>query len=240
MNVARRRHAAYYLQVLSGCNDLYEEGGEGLKQGLARFDLEWKNIEAGQAGAFHRAESDAETKALCSQYANAGAHLLDLRQHSRDRIRWLNAALKIARSIKDRKAEGAHLGNLGVAYINVGEARKAMEYYEQHLVIARELDDRNGESMALANLGLAYKSGGDLRKALDYQAQALAINREIGDRRGAGSALYNIGQALYQLGECEQAVAAGEAALAIFEETEFPHLAVVREALVTWRAGDSE
>ena len=66
------------------------------------------------------------------------------------------------------------------------------------------------------------------------------IDREIGDRRGEGNALYNIGQALYQLGEPEQAIAVTEAALAIFEQIEFPHIAIVRETLAAWQAARSQ
>jgi len=34
------------------------------------------------------------------------------------------------------------LGSLGNAYHSLGEYRRAIEYYEQHLQIARELGDR--------------------------------------------------------------------------------------------------
>ena len=40
--------------------------------------------------------------------------------------------------------EGVHLGNLGNAYADLGEPRKAIEYYEQALKIAREIGDRQG------------------------------------------------------------------------------------------------
>ena len=69
----------------------------------------------------------------------------------------------------------------------LGDARKAIEYYEQALAIAREIGDRRGEGTALGNLGLAYAALGDARKAIEYYEQALAIAREIGDRRGEGA-----------------------------------------------------
>ena len=117
---ASARHAEHYMAVLAAANALYLKGGEGVLQGLALFDLERANIEAGQAWAAGRADRDDAAARLCSSYPNAGAYVLDLRQHPRDRIRWLEAALAAARRLKDRRAEGVHLGNLGRAYGGLG------------------------------------------------------------------------------------------------------------------------
>ncbi|WP_445251973.1 tetratricopeptide repeat protein, partial [Microcoleus sp. B3-D7] len=50
--------------------------------------------------------------------------------------------LAIAREIKDRQSEGKALGNLGLAYHNLGDYAKAIEYTQQWLAIAREIKDR--------------------------------------------------------------------------------------------------
>ena len=153
---AWQRHAAHYEAVALAADDLYLQGGSGLLQGLGLFDLEWGNIQAGQAWAAAGAAEDEAAARLCSAYPDAGAHCLDLRQHPRERIRWREAALAAARRLGDRAAEGAHLGNLGNAYAALGEARRAIAYYEQQLVITREIGDRGGEGSALGNLGNAY------------------------------------------------------------------------------------
>ena len=41
----------------------------------------------------------------------------------------------------------------GSAYSDLGEPRKAIEYYEQALKISREIGDRRGEGNHLGNLG---------------------------------------------------------------------------------------
>ncbi len=72
-----------------------------------------------------------------------------------------------ARRIKNREAEGAHLGNLGKAYAHLGETHKAIEHYEQALIIDREITaephsetermaTRRAEGTLLCNLGSAY------------------------------------------------------------------------------------
>src|SRR5262249_51797921 len=157
------------------------------------FDLERGNIEAGQAWAANHATSDDQATQLCSDYPNSGMYCLSLRQHPRERIRWREAGLAAARSLKNRGAEGAHLCNLGIAYRQLGEHRRAIDYYEQQLKIEREIRHRLGEGSALRCLGVAYHSLGENRRAIDYHEQALVIDREVADRRRESADLGNLG-----------------------------------------------
>jgi tetratricopeptide (TPR) repeat protein len=212
---AERRHAALYVGVARAANDFYLKGGENVTRGLALFDAEWANIQAGQAWAAAHAPQSDDAARLCSAYPNAGAYCSALRQHPRDQIRWLEAALAAARRVRDRGAEGSHLGNLGVAYRQLGEARRAIEFYEQRLAIAREIGDRRGEGAALGNLGIAYAALGEARRAIGYHEQALTILRELGDRRAEGSVLGNLGNAYRELGETRRAIEFHQKALEI-------------------------
>lgn len=45
------------------------------------------------------------------------------------------------------------LGNLGNAYARLGEVRRAIGLYEQHLTVAREIGDRQGEAETSWNYG---------------------------------------------------------------------------------------
>ena len=51
---------------------------------------------------------------------------------------------------------GRLLGTLGLAYAALGQAERAIGFYEQALAIAREIGDRRGEVAELGNLGNAY------------------------------------------------------------------------------------
>jgi len=117
-----------------------------------------------------------------------------------------------------RRGEGTVLGNLGSAYLQLGDARRAIGYYEQRLEIAREIGDRRGEGTVLGNLGSAYLQLGDARCAIGYYAQRLEIAREIGDRRGEGHALGNLGNACLQLGDARRAIGYYEQRLEIAHE----------------------
>jgi tetratricopeptide (TPR) repeat protein len=110
---------------------------------------------------------------------------------------------------------GVVLGNLGLAYSDLGQVEKAIEYYEQALVISRGIGDRCGEGNHLGNLGLAYSDLGQVEKAIEYYEQALVISRGIGDRRGEGNHLGNLGLAYSNLGQVEKAIEYYEQALVI-------------------------
>ena len=212
-------HAAYYKELLSAANSLYLKGGSGNQAGLALIDREQLNIKAGQVWAEKNLEVNSSAAELCNSYPAAGAYVLDLRLHPREKIAWLERGVEAARRSKDRTAEGMHLGNLGNAYAALGDAEKATLYYEQALAIAREIGDRRGEGNALGNLGLAYAALGDAKKAIEYCEQALAIARDIRDRRGEGNALGNLGLAYAALGDARKAIEYYEQALAIARDT---------------------
>ena len=217
-HATRMRHAEHYLKVLLECGKLYLKGGDAIKSGLALFDLERRNIEAGQEWACRHSSGDEAAAWLCNHYPDAGGYVLYLRQHPREYISWLEAALAAARQLKDRASEGRHLGNLGSAYIVLGETRRAIEFYEQWLITAREIDNRREEGQALGNLGSAYATLGETRRAVEFYEQRLAIARETGDRRGEGVALSNLGTAYVNLGETRRAVEFCEQALIVLRD----------------------
>jgi tetratricopeptide (TPR) repeat protein len=217
--VGQKRFATHYKVVLATADDLYKKGGESLLHGLALLDLEWGNIQAGHAWVAARADAtDTDVTWLAITYPNAGAYVLDLRQHSREQIRWLEIALAAARRLQDRESEGVALNNLGLAYADLGETRRAIQFYEQRLTIAREIGDRRGEGAVLGNLGTAYYHLSETRRAIQFHEQALPILREIGNRRGEGATVGNLGSAYAALGETRRAIQFHEQRLTIARE----------------------
>ncbi|MEK9161778.1 MAG: tetratricopeptide repeat protein [Chloroflexota bacterium] len=209
------RHATHYKDVLSFANQLYKKGFENTKRSLDLFDAELANIQGGQAWASVKVNESDRIAEVCSEYAGQW-NVLNLRLHPRLYISWMQSALVAARKLKNKNAEGVHLGNLGGAYSALGETRKAIELYEQALVIAREIGDKRNESAWLGNLGLAYADLGETRKAIKLYEQDAKIAREIGDRRGESNALMNIGNAHFSLGDIQRAIEYHEQALPIF------------------------
>jgi tetratricopeptide (TPR) repeat protein len=216
---SQKRFATHYRDVLAAAKELYKEGGESMLRGLSLFDLEWGNIQEGHAWVATQSDAmDTDVAWLGMTYPKAGVYVLDLRQHSRERIRWLEIALSAARQLQDREGEGSTLGNLGVAYGVIGETHRAIQFFEQQLAIVREIGDRKGEGSALGNLGNAYAALGETSGAVQFFEQALLMDREIGYRRGEGKALGNLGTIYGQLGETHRAIQFFERQLVIVRE----------------------
>jgi tetratricopeptide (TPR) repeat protein len=230
---AEQRHAAYYQSVLWRV-ELFLQGGKSLRMGLDLFDSEWMNIQAGQSWAEANSAISSEIAEICSNFAWSW-NILNLRLHPRDYMGWLEAALACARQTRNRKAEGAHLGNLGIAYKDLGDVRKAIEYFDQHLTIAHVIGDRRGEGNDLVGLGVISEALGDARKAIGYYDQSLTIAREIGDRRSEGIALFNMSLSLDELGKRAKAIDLAKLALKIFEQIKSPHAESVRRTLKRWQ-----
>ncbi len=209
---ASLRHAEQYMRVLSNAGDLYSKGGDKLLAGLALFDQEAVHIKTGQAWA---AKNRAE---LGNVYPSVAAFLLDLRLTPSERITWQEDALTAARQLEDKMGESQHLCNLGIAYLALGESRKAIEFYEKAFLIAREIGDRRGEGAAQGNMGAAYAALGETHKAIEFYEKQLEIAHETGDRYGEGNSLGNLGIAYAALGETRKAIEFYEKALLIKSE----------------------
>jgi tetratricopeptide (TPR) repeat protein len=202
------RYAQHYAQVADSARRLYHQGGAQLASGLALFDRERTHIDQGWDWAQAQAGKPAADAVLLDM-SDATALTGDLRyDRRRERIPQLEAALAAARRLNERGAEGAILGNLGNAYADLGETRKAIEFHNQALLIDREIGDRGGEGSDLGNLGNAYAELGEMRKAIDFYEQRLVVAREIGDRRGEAYGSWNMGLALEKEGNLAQAVLA--------------------------------
>ena len=214
-NDAKLRHCEHFRNVLSFATDLYEKGN--VLGGLGIFDLERMNIESAWEWAEKNLSENSEAAFICSSFLN-WPYLLSLRLHPRELISWMEMALAAARKLNNRGMEGTHLCNLGNAYKNLGDVRKAIEFCQQALAIAREIGDKRGEGANLGNLGMAYDDLGDARKAIEFYQQALAIDREIGNRRGEGADLGNLGLAYAHLGDARKAIEFYQQALAIDRE----------------------
>ncbi|MDQ2809483.1 MAG: tetratricopeptide repeat protein, partial [Chloroflexota bacterium] len=211
------RHAEFYAVVAWQADKLYKTK-DGMGEGLALFDGERLHIDAGWAWAHSHTPSDTAATVLMD-YADATAYIGDLRYHKRtERIPQLEAGLTAARRLGRKDAEGALLGNLGIAYTDLGEVRRAIGYHEQVLTIMREIGDRRGEGNALGNLGTAYAYLGEVRRAIGYYEQVLTIMREMGNQQGEGSTLGSLGSAYTALGEPRQAIGYYEQALTIMRE----------------------
>ena len=127
-------------------------------------------------------------------------------------------ALKLARQLKDRYAEGQALGDIAFVYNSWGQPQKALEINNQALTIAREMGDHTQESTILNNIGDVYQGIGQLEEALKYLNQALPIARKISDRSLEATISSNIGLLYQGTGKPEEALKYLNQALPIARE----------------------
>lgn len=185
-------HAAHYLERGRRAVDLYLEGGTQVVEGLGLFDSIWPHLKAAWIRMCEREREDSD-RWLCNLPARM-SHVLNVRLSASERIPILEASLSAAHRLADRRNEGIALGNMGDAFVALGEVHPATECCEQELEIARELGDRRGEGRALGRLGHAFAALGETRRpvayfemdrAVEYHDKAIEIVRDTGDRRGA-------------------------------------------------------
>jgi tetratricopeptide (TPR) repeat protein len=185
---------------------------------LNLLDLEWNNIMVGQKWSAELAEIDKRTALLCFDYLGYVNEFIIMRLHPRDYIERQTVGLAIAQKLENRFGESLCLGNLGNAYLLLGDYRKVIEYHEQSLLIQREIGGRQGESASLGNLATAYSSLGDYRKAIEYNKQALEIDREFGNRLGEAQVLGNLGNAYCRLGDYGKAIDYQQQSLSLLQK----------------------
>lgn len=198
-------HATYYETLLRDANELCREGGASFSEGIRLFDSNWENIRLGHAHAETFSPNDTTATKLCNDYLNF-PYLFDLRLHPRDRIRYLEPALTAARRLGQRDAESSHLGNLGLAYLDLGEPFKAIDFFKQQFAIASDSDDWRGQMATAGNLGLACSKLNKKELAVRFYREQKKIARLISDQQGECSALCNIGLTLIELNDARKAI----------------------------------
>ena len=136
----------------------------------------------------------------------------------------LNKRLSIAREIGDRRGEGNALGNLGLAYADLGETDAPSSSMNKHCSLFARLAIAEAKVMRSATWVDAYAAPKPRPAApSSFMNRRLTIAREIGDRRGEGNALWNMSLVLDQLGERAQAIPHAEQALRFYRADRRSH-----------------
>jgi tetratricopeptide (TPR) repeat protein len=192
---------SYYRDLLQASTDLYDpvSGAELIE---------------------HALKSGQEDIAI-----EEGARFLPYLRHSLAYREALTQGDKILSHIVEPKSDDNYakfMFELGWVYYDVGDARQAIEYYEQALAIYKEVygDRHPNVAATLSNIGVACTVLGETKKALEYCKQALAIYKEVyGERHlNVATTLSNIGAAWDAQGEPEKALEYYEQALSIDKE----------------------
>ncbi|HEU4325874.1 MAG TPA: tetratricopeptide repeat protein [Roseiflexaceae bacterium] len=211
------RYAEATAQLALSIQNQYLAGGEAAAAALARFNTERPHLDAARRWASRHAGTPKGDRLLLA-VATATASIGRLRYNARrERIPLWEAVCTAARRLGERQAEARALNQLGNAYLDLGEARRASGYFEEALAIHRALGERQSECEVLNNLGLACYVLGELRRAIPCFEESLALARLLNDQRREAMALNNLGITYHELGEAWHAVRYYEQGVAVMQ-----------------------
>ena len=103
------------------------------------------------------------------------------------------------------KTEARALNNIGIAYYELGELQKALDYLQQSLPLMRAAGNKNSEAYTLLNIGRVYRRSGD-QKALTHFSQAQALQQQTGNKAEEAESLDETGIAYSALGQQDKAL----------------------------------
>lgn len=127
------------------------------------------------------------------------------------------AALDIDKTL--RPAQFADdLNNQGIAYNELSQFSKAIDFYQQALALFQKNGDQSGQARASMNLGSSYLSLGQYSKAIDFYQQALPIYHQDRDKGGEAKTLVNLGSAYDELGQHIKAIDFYQQALPVLQQ----------------------
>lgn len=128
--------------------------------------------------------------------------------------------LEEARRLGNRAGEKNALSALALAFTQLGQTQRAIQYFREQLVIVREAEDVEEECELLASLGDALAISGDIEAAKkSYEEQLLRADSK-GFRVFIGSAYNGLGYVYVKQDKIKRAIECYLKALAIYREFE--------------------
>ena len=218
-------HKAVALRLLGSYADSLACGGEVLRiaEAVEQPDRELREVVAHGLHAQGLAAymmGDADTGIAQLQKAQAAYQLLEDRQN-------------LATVSMD----------IGLAYLNAGEYRRASVLFERVLDQWRELNNVAGQANVLNNLGFLYYIRGDYTAAAGTLKQALWCAHRSGYRRIEAFALASLGEILEDIAMSAGAAELYQRALDLAQEVDERFLVLyirLAQARMAWTAADWE
>ncbi|MEK9628451.1 MAG: tetratricopeptide repeat protein [Nitrospinota bacterium] len=203
--LTHRNLALYYYEVLSEANELYEKDEEGAESALNMFDLNWPNIQAGQAWSANKSTEDATIAKLCGDYCTQARTLMPMRHPPEECIQWNESALAASRESENIESEKNNLLTLGMQLNDMGHYEKAAEYLEDAQILANQLGHSKDEKDALNLLGQACLEIKQYDRACECFEKVLEFVKLEGNKKKEMEVVDFLAQAYQKSDELEQA-----------------------------------
>ena len=128
--------------------------------------------------------------------------------------------LEETRRLRDRAGEKNALSALALAFTELGQTQRTIQYFQEELVIVREAEDVEEECGLLASLGDAFAISGNIEVAKKHYEEQLLRADAKGFRAFVGSAYNGLGYVFVKQDKIESAIECYLKALVIYREFE--------------------
>jgi predicted ATPase len=207
-DLVRRRHALYYLELVTAAESGLTARDQGWRN---RLESEHDNIRAALSWTI-----DARATDIGMGIVGALWRFWQMRGHLAEGRRWTDEVLGLPGAAARTATRAKALSASGSLAYWLRDTESVLALYRESLEIYREIRDRRGEAEAAYNLGFAHLLEGDVRAAKDLYETAAQMYRSVGDRLRLAQAVMALGMVAYHEGDLEKSDALTEEARAAF------------------------
>lgn len=137
----------------------------------------------------------------------------------RDAIAKYREAIPLFKAADDKYRQTLAVQAIGVAHLQLNEARAALPYFEEALTLAQRIGDQRLEAQIETFLGGTYGDLGEIARSHAHHERARVLAGRAGDNLTQGSAFNNIGNLHSNAGNYQKALDYFLQALPLFNES---------------------
>ena len=216
---AGRKHATYYIALLEVSQSMYFEGDSIQQEGLAMFYIELENIQAGQSWAEKNADTDIFTLTLCNSYPVKGYELLPIIMPASKRILWIQAGIRAAEKLSEKKYLGWHYHNLANCYFELNDGVQGIKYLEKAIEAYEATENCYGLAKIHGPIANELLQLEQIPASIFHYEKAYSLFQETGDISEIGKTLGNLSIALASRGDHIEAEEFANECLSCADET---------------------
>ncbi len=141
-------------------------------------------------------------RSLASTLHNIGVMLLKTKDFERA-LEYFFKAVDIQKELGSEN--GLYFSNIAIAYQQLGQYDKSLEYHDKALFIYRQQNEIDHIAGTLNNIGYLYDLQKQWEKSLDFYLQALELKHQENDAFGIANCAKNAGSIYLELNHLESA-----------------------------------
>ena len=117
-----------------------------------------------------------------------------------------------------RKEVANTLNDIGLAWSQLKESQKAINYYTDSIKVFHEIADKSNEAAALYNLGYEFYKLGNWAKAIELINQAIELRQGLKEFQKVGDSYKSLATIYDKSGDFEKSIAAFEESIANYRQ----------------------